>query len=499
MEFLRTSGKKRPAPEKSSNPESSYWRNFHSSLKTTFKAHCTSLDYNPVSPFDLAVTSGHKIHLRGGKDGSEIRAFSRFHEVAYSGKFRKDGKLLAGGDHKGIVSVSDATTKVILRSYEGHTSSACAVRWSCEGTRLFSSSDDRTVRIWDLSTGNALGVRNGHSDYVRALEPSPSQSDIFLSGGYDKALNLWDARETKCVMNMNHGSAVEAILFLPNENLIASAGGNFINIWDLKAGKALKNFSNHQKTITCLALDSTKTRILSGGLDSFVKFYSLDSFKVTSGKIFKSPVISLAVSNDGSQYSVGTSDCSLTIMKKLEKQISTERIPEGLARNTKLFNERGKTAKPDVEDTFVESAPKVITNQWDISLKKFRYQKALDDVLKNGSHLNTYAVLEELSKRRGLEIALKGRMEGELMPIMSYLAKNLNSFEFSHFLVNVALVFIEIYKHVLMRSKLCKKKFMELYTKVQQVISNQIALKKMVGSMNMMMASASSIHLKESS
>ena len=45
-------------------------------------------------------------------------------------------------------------------------------------------------------------------------------------------------------------------------------GGNKIKVWDVHRGVgALATVSNHQKTITCLALDHTNTKLISGSLD----------------------------------------------------------------------------------------------------------------------------------------------------------------------------------------------------------------------------------------
>lgn len=44
-------------------------------------------------------------------------------------------------------------------------------------------------------------------------------------------------------------------------------------------GRLLHTLANHQKTVTCLALDGTGSRLLSGGLDRHVKIYNLENFK----------------------------------------------------------------------------------------------------------------------------------------------------------------------------------------------------------------------------
>ncbi len=90
------------------------------------------------------------------------------------------------------------------------------------------------------------------------------------------------------MFKVKHGCPVEALLVLPGNSLLLSAGGNTIKVWDiLNGGKLLNEISNHQKTITSLLLDGTKTRILSAGLDGLVKVYDINTFQVTHGMKYK--------------------------------------------------------------------------------------------------------------------------------------------------------------------------------------------------------------------
>ena len=52
---------------------------------------------------------------------------------------------------------------------------------------------------------------------------------------------------------------------------MVSAGGNHLKVWDVLTGRALAVVSNHQKTITGLCIDGTRTRLLSCGLDRMIK------------------------------------------------------------------------------------------------------------------------------------------------------------------------------------------------------------------------------------
>ncbi len=63
-------------------------------------------------------------------------------------------------------------------------------------------------------------------DYVRAGNASESTSELMVSGSYDHTVKLWDRRKEGSVVTVTHGSPVDAVVFFPNDALMASAGGS---------------------------------------------------------------------------------------------------------------------------------------------------------------------------------------------------------------------------------------------------------------------------------
>merc|ERR1712196_78244 len=114
-------------------------------------------------------------------------------------------------------------------------------------------------------------------------------------------------------MTFNHGAPVEALLSIGGGSVLLSAGGNFIKVWDTIAGRMIHSFSNHQKTITGLCLDSTKTRLLSGSLDGHIKIYNIENYNVVHGLKYNQPILSLAMAPDNSRLVVGMADGSINI------------------------------------------------------------------------------------------------------------------------------------------------------------------------------------------
>jgi len=76
-----------------------------------------------------------------------------------------------------------------------------------------------------------------------------------------------------------------------------ATGDNSVKIWDvLGGGRMASSFSNHQKAITAIALDSSSSRLLTASLDQMVKFHDVTSYQVTHTMKFESPILAMGIS-----------------------------------------------------------------------------------------------------------------------------------------------------------------------------------------------------------
>jgi len=86
---------------------------------------------------------------------------------------------------------------------------------------------------------------------------------------------------------------------------------------------------------------------------------------------------------------------------------------------------------------------------YDKKLKGFQYGAALDAALKTENLLVVAAMLRELQKRDGLKIALSGRDEATLHPILVFIGKHVKNQLHTQFLLEVLDLILDIYGPVI--------------------------------------------------
>ena len=110
-------------------------------------------------------------------DGRTGRAIGSIEEFGTSLRFSPDGTRLAigvdgegrgtaAGTTRGIVRIWDVRTRRILAALDGHPGAITGIAFSADGTRVATTSDDRTARLWDASTGLLLATLVGHDEEV---------------------------------------------------------------------------------------------------------------------------------------------------------------------------------------------------------------------------------------------------------------------------------------------------------------------------------------------
>jgi WD40 repeat protein len=104
--------------------------------------------------------------------------------------FSPDGQLLASSSNDKTIRVWDTVTGSLQQLFEGHSGPVWSVAFSPDGQLLASGSDDKTVRLWGTIMGALQQTLKGHSGSVQSVAFSPDGC-LLASGSDDKTARIW--------------------------------------------------------------------------------------------------------------------------------------------------------------------------------------------------------------------------------------------------------------------------------------------------------------------
>lgn len=455
-----------------STSENKYWRNYEFPVSVKDYGPIDYLDFSPNFPYYFAASCSSRIQIYNPITNDVCRSLSRFKQTAYGGSFRHDGQLLAAGGDDGNVQLYEVKNKSLLRIFKGHKAATHRCKFTREGTRIASFSDDKSVGLWDIPTETRILSLQEHQDYIRAGAVSKASEDIFISGSYDHTVKMYDARTSKNILSVNHGCPVESVLMFPSGGIFISAGGTIVKIWDSVAGRQLAQLSQHHKTITCLCFASDNKRILSGSLDRHVKIYDAITYQVVHTLDFPSPILSIAISPEDKIITAGMTNGLISISHQKQP------LPENENKSTRkrkklLMNYHVPDVKlyPSQDDIVVPEKEKKMFASYDQYLRNFQYSKALDAALKAKKPEIGVSVIQELIRRGGIKAAIAGRDEKSINPLVKFLVRYIGDPRFSRTLLDIAIMFVNIYSTNLNENMEMINQFNKLRTVIDKELS----------------------------
>jgi len=156
-----------------------------------------------------------------------------------------------------------------------------AIALSLDGKKVVCGCGDGAVKLWDIDTGKIIAKWTGHTRYVTSVCWNPHYGRVVMDG----TAIVWDVESGKTVLAIETGlNECDAAIYSPDTTMIATGGESedlkeFIKIWDAKTGKLITNLEGHTERVYCLAWTAEGNTLISGSWDCSIRTWNTTTWQ----------------------------------------------------------------------------------------------------------------------------------------------------------------------------------------------------------------------------
>ncbi|NQT13008.1 MAG: TIR domain-containing protein, partial [Planctomycetes bacterium] len=161
---------------------------------------------------------------------------------------------------------------------EGHANSVWSVSVTPDGKTVVSGSVDKTLKVWDLETGQCRATLRGHTDSVSGVAVTPDGKRV-VSRPVATTLNVWSLETTQCIATLDGAAAYNWGVAMSSDGrtLVSGASDNALGVWDLETKQLSRKLGGHTRYVRGVAISDDGRIAVSGSADRTLKVWDLET------------------------------------------------------------------------------------------------------------------------------------------------------------------------------------------------------------------------------
>ncbi|XP_059637905.1 zinc finger CCCH domain-containing protein 48-like [Cornus florida] len=159
----------------------------------------------------------------------------------------------------------------MIAKLEGHDKDVTGIALPSCSNKLYSGSRDKSVRAWDCSTGQCVGVLNLEGEIGCMISEGP-----WVFAGLPNAVKAWNTQSHTDLTLDGPVGAVQAMV-VGNDMLFAGTQDGTILAWKSSSEKLAASLKGHSGGVVSLVVGAN--RLYSGSMDHTIRAWDLDTLE----------------------------------------------------------------------------------------------------------------------------------------------------------------------------------------------------------------------------
>ncbi len=226
-----------------------------------------------------------------------------------------DGKTVVSASYDRTLKVWDLGTGQCRGTFTSHSADVNDLAITPDGATAITVSDDKTLKVWDLATGQCRATFKGHIELVGRVAVTLDGKTV-VSSSNDGTLKVWDLSTGQSHTTLKgHTERVLGMAITPDgKTIISGSGDKTLKVWNLTTGQCRATFAGHMGWVYGVTITPDGKMVISSSSDGTLKVWDLETYKcLATFEGHTNSVLDVAITPDGKTIISGSSDNTLKV------------------------------------------------------------------------------------------------------------------------------------------------------------------------------------------
>ncbi|KAE8817010.1 autophagy-related protein 16a [Hordeum vulgare] len=263
-------------------------------------------------------------------------------------------KLISGGQDQ-TVKIWSAHTGALTSTLQGCLGTVNDLAVTNDNKFVIAACSSNKLFVWEINGGRPRHTLTGHTKNVCSVGASWAKSLVIASSSNDRTIKIWDLQTGFCKSTIMSASNPNTLAFIHGDSICSGHRDGSLKFHDIRSGKCFATVAGHAD-VSSVCVTRSKNHVLSSGRDGVHKLFDVrmptevveicGTFRAPSNRLIGSWGRA-CISPDENCIAAGCSDGSVCIWSRSKNEGPTILEGHSLPVVTSAWSEFGPLATAD--------------------------------------------------------------------------------------------------------------------------------------------------------